>query len=74
MDILKTSPAVFAIKDTYQIMIPVTCDALMWIRVGKIILVNPVPCLLAQHPISGKRPYGQRCTLYTKRYENSFHR
>jgi len=35
MDILKTAPAVFAIRDTYQIMVPVTCDALMWIRVGE---------------------------------------
>ena len=34
MDILKTAPTVFAIGDTYQIMVPVTCDVLMWVRVG----------------------------------------
>lgn len=32
--ILKTSPAVFAVADTYQIMVPVTCECLMWVKVG----------------------------------------
>lgn len=35
MSILKTTPAVFAVGDTYQIMIPVTCPCLMWVKVGE---------------------------------------
>lgn len=34
MNIMKTCPAVFAAGNTYQIMVPVTCDSLMWVRVG----------------------------------------
>lgn len=34
MDVLKTAPAVFAVGDTYQIMVPVTCPTLMWVKVG----------------------------------------
>ena len=33
-DILKTSPAVFAVGDTYQITVPVKSSCLMWVRVG----------------------------------------
>ena len=33
-DILKTSPAVFAVGDTYQIAVPVKSPCLMWVRVG----------------------------------------
>lgn len=32
--ILKTSPAVFAVGKEYQIMVPVNCPSLMWVRVG----------------------------------------
>lgn len=32
--VLKTAPAVFAVHDTYQIMVPVSCETLMWVRVG----------------------------------------
>ncbi len=32
--VLKTAPAVFAVADTYQIMVPVKCETLMWVRVG----------------------------------------
>lgn len=32
--ILKTSPAVFAVGNTYQIMVPVTCESLMWVKIG----------------------------------------
>ena len=34
MSILKTTPAVFAVGDTYQIMVPVTSPCLMWVKVG----------------------------------------
>jgi len=33
--ILRTAPAVFAVGDNYQIMVPVTAHALMWVRVGE---------------------------------------
>ncbi len=33
--VFKTAPAVFAVEDTYQIMIPVTCETLMWVKVGE---------------------------------------
>jgi len=33
-DVLKTAPAVFAIADEYQIMVPVTAETLMWVKVG----------------------------------------
>lgn len=33
-NILKTVPAVFAVGNTYQIMVPVTCPTLMWVKVG----------------------------------------
>lgn len=32
--LLKTNPAVFAVDDTYQIMVPVTEECLMWVKVG----------------------------------------
>ncbi|MBQ7827166.1 MAG: metallophosphoesterase [Clostridia bacterium] len=35
MSILKTAPAVFAVGDTYQIMVPVTDLCLMWVKVGE---------------------------------------
>ena len=31
---LKTTPVVFAVEDTYQIMVPVTAECLMWVQVG----------------------------------------
>lgn len=31
---LKTAPAVFAVDTTYQIFVPVTRDALVWVRIG----------------------------------------
>ena len=34
MSILKTTPAVFAVGDTYQIMVPVTSPCLMWVKIG----------------------------------------
>lgn len=34
MNTMKTTPAVFAVGNTYQIMVPVVCDTLMWVRVG----------------------------------------
>lgn len=34
MNTLKTMPAVFAVGDTYQIMVPVREETLMWVRVG----------------------------------------
>lgn len=34
MSVIKTNPAVFVVGDTYQIMVPVTCEALMWVKVG----------------------------------------
>ena len=33
-NLLKTAPAVFAVNDMYQIMVPVKAPALMWVRVG----------------------------------------
>lgn len=33
-NVMKTSPAVFAVGNTYQIMIPVTGISLMWVRIG----------------------------------------
>lgn len=33
-NIFKTEPAVFAVGNTYQIFVPVTYEALMWVRVG----------------------------------------
>lgn len=33
-DVLRTHPAVFAVHDTYQIMVPVKHETLMWVRVG----------------------------------------
>ncbi len=32
--ILKTNPAVFTVGDTYQIMVPVNCECIMWVKVG----------------------------------------
>lgn len=32
--ILKTAPAVFAVGKNYQIIVPVTCETVMWVRVG----------------------------------------
>ena len=34
MSIFRTKPAVFAVGDTYQIMIPVTAQTLMWVKVN----------------------------------------
>lgn len=34
MNIFETKPAVFAVKEHYHIMIPVTCPCLMWVKVG----------------------------------------
>ena len=31
---LKTAPAIFAVADTYQILVPLTAPALVWVRVG----------------------------------------
>ena len=31
---LKTTPAVFAVEDTYQILVPTTAPCLFWVRVG----------------------------------------
>lgn len=33
-NLLKTTPAVFAVNDMYQIMVPVKAPSLMWVRVG----------------------------------------
>ncbi len=33
-DVLKTTPAVFAVENTYQIFIPVKRETLMWVKVG----------------------------------------
>lgn len=33
-NIIRTSPAVFAVGDNYQIMVEVTCPTLMWVEVG----------------------------------------
>lgn len=33
--VLQTAPAVFSVADTYQIMVPVNCETLMWIKVGE---------------------------------------
>jgi len=35
MSILKTTPAVFAVGNTYQIMVPVTSSCLMWVKIGE---------------------------------------
>ena len=32
--ILKTAPAVFAVGNDYQIIVPVTCETVMWVKVG----------------------------------------
>lgn len=32
--IIKTAPAVFAVGDNYQIMVEVSCQTLMWVKVG----------------------------------------
>lgn len=34
MSALKTKPAVFAVGNTYQIMVPVECETLMWVKIG----------------------------------------
>ncbi len=34
MNIFKTAPAVFAVGETYQIFVPVTCETLMCVKVG----------------------------------------
>lgn len=34
-EILRTAPAVFAVGDTYQIMVPVAAPCLMWVQVGE---------------------------------------
>jgi len=34
-DIIRFTPAVFAVKDTYQIMVMVESDSLMWVKVGE---------------------------------------
>lgn len=34
MNIMKHTPAVFAVEDEYQIMVPVTSPAVMWVQVG----------------------------------------
>lgn len=34
MNVLKTKPAVFAVGDVYQIMVPVKVETLMWIKCG----------------------------------------
>ncbi len=33
-NVFKRAPAVFAVADTYQIMVPVTCECIMWVKVG----------------------------------------
>lgn len=33
-DVLKTSPAVFAVGDSYQIIVPVTKETTMWVKIG----------------------------------------
>lgn len=35
MEIMKTVPAVFAVGNTYQIIVPVNCESLMWVQVGE---------------------------------------
>lgn len=30
-----TTPIVYAVKDTYQIFVPVTCETVMWVQVGE---------------------------------------
>ncbi len=35
VDVLKCTPAVFAVGDEYQIMVPVTTDVVMWVKVGE---------------------------------------
>ena len=32
--ILKTAPAVFAVGENYQIIVPVSCETVMWVQVG----------------------------------------
>ena len=32
--VLKTAPAVFAVGEDYQIMVPVSCETVMWVKVG----------------------------------------
>ncbi len=34
MKIMKTSPAVFAVGNSYHIMVPVECESIMWVKVG----------------------------------------
>ena len=34
MDVLQTYPSVFAVDREYQIMVPVSCEATMWVEVG----------------------------------------
>ncbi len=34
MSLMKTSPAVFAVGNQYQIMVPVSEDSLMWVKIG----------------------------------------
>ena len=33
-NMLKTNPAVFAVGNQYHIMLPVTCECVMWAKVG----------------------------------------
>lgn len=32
--VLKTAPAVFAVGENYQIIVPVSCETIMWVKVG----------------------------------------
>ncbi|NLG81921.1 MAG: metallophosphoesterase [Bacilli bacterium] len=41
-DVFKSAPVVFAVKDTYHIMVPVTCETVMWVKVGEEVYYDAV--------------------------------
>ncbi|MBE7042536.1 MAG: hypothetical protein E7399_03465 [Ruminococcaceae bacterium] len=51
MSILKTCPAVFAVEQEYQIMVPTKQDALVWITVGKKAYYNHSNGVLRSHTV-----------------------
>jgi len=40
--VFKSAPVVFAVKDTYQIMVPVNCEMVMWVKVGDKVFYDDV--------------------------------
>lgn len=48
-DLLKTVPAVFAVGKTYQIMVPVKKDCIMWVRIGDEMFADSCQGIMRSH-------------------------